>query len=291
MAGHHKFIFTTNQPEILTGLLSQYAFEAFSETDDCIEAWLPEAEDEIALLKEIEKDLPIFFNSVHIEFIPDQNWNATWEAGFEPVQVGDLCLIRAQFHDPDPSFEHEIVIDPKQAFGTGHHETTYMMIDQMAQLDLSGKRVLDFGCGTGILAIYALQLGASEVVAIDIEEPSVENTKENLALNNVAADVRLGSVETIVGEKFDVVLANVNRNTIMLLMPQIADAIADNGVVLFSGFLESNIKEVTECAVESGLEAVSTKSRGGWMCLGFKLPSPSLEREGLRGNVYFFNSL
>ncbi|RLD19676.1 MAG: 50S ribosomal protein L11 methyltransferase [Bacteroidetes bacterium] len=255
--------------ELLLGLLSQFNFEAYAEGPGTLEAWLPKDADQELIASEIREELSLFFTSLEVEFIEDQNWNETWEAQFDPVRVGDFCLVRAAFHESDPNVGYEIIIDPKQAFGTGHHETTYMMIEEMAAVDFKGKTVLDLGCGTGILSILALKLGAENVTAIDIEEPSVENAKENLALNGVKAEVILGSVDTVRGRHFDIVLANINRNAIMMLMPELVLNIAENGTVLFSGFLESNVQEVTDLSEEHGLGPISRRQKGEWLCLGF----------------------
>jgi len=269
VSGYYKFNFTSNHIELLLGLLSQFEFEAYAETANGLEAWLSEDEDQELIASQINGELALFFTSMDVEFIEDQNWNETWEAQFDPVQVGDFCLVRAQFHKSDPNFQHEVIIDPKQAFGTGHHETTYMMIEEMAELDFSGKTVLDLGCGTGILSILAMKLGAETVTAIDIEEPSVENTEENLALNSVTAEVKLGSVDVVGGRQFDIILANINRNAIMALMPEVVLNMKEKGTVLFSGFLESNFHEITELAKQNGLKSSSRRQKGEWLGLGF----------------------
>ncbi len=271
MNGYYKFSFTSKHLELLLGLLSQFNFEAYAEGPETLEAWLSGDEDSESITADIHEELSLFFTSLEVEFIEDQNWNETWEAQFDPVRVGDFCHVRAEFHDSDPEVDYEIIIDPKQAFGTGHHETTYMMIEQMAELDFKGKAVLDLGCGTGILSILALKLGAGSVTAIDIEEPSVENTKENLVLNGVEAEVLSGSIDVVEGRQFDIVLANINRNVIMMLMPDVVASIKGNETVLFSGFLESNFHEVTDLAAEHGLTALSKRQKGEWLCLGFEL--------------------
>ncbi len=265
--GYHKFLFKTRDTELLTGILSQFDFEAFSEENDDLAAWIDDNVDQSNLSSEIELNASSFYTSFEIEHIPDQNWNAVWESRFDPVAVDDFCYVRAHFHDSQPGFQYEVVIDPKQAFGTGHHETTYMMIESMREMPFAGNRILDLGCGTGILAILAAKMGANEITAIDIEEESVENTIENLALNAVSADVRLGSVEVLLGEKFDVILANINRNAIMFLMEDITSLLAPGGTIAFSGFLENNYEEVREKAESLGLRLGERRQRGEWECL------------------------
>jgi ribosomal protein L11 methyltransferase len=184
--------------------------------------------------------------------------------------VGDFCYVRADFHESREGFQYEVLINPKQAFGTGHHETTYMMIESMREIQFSDKRVLDLGCGTGILAILAAKMGAQDIIALDIEEESVENTIENLALNAISADVNLGSVEVVAGQKFDVVLANINRNAIMFLMPEISKLLRPGGIVTFSGFLEANYLEVVSKAEFLKLSLIRRVQRGEWECLVFR---------------------
>lgn len=268
--GHFVYSFETTQPDVLIGMLSQFPFEAFEEHDTHIDGWLGEAENIEEVEEAIQSDLHAFFSSMNKRHVPDQNWNATWESRFEPVSVGSFCRIRALFHEPVAGHDHEIVIAPKQAFGTGHHETTYMMIDAMQNLGLAGKSVLDLGCGTGVLAILASKLGASPVVGIDIEEEAVENALENATLNGVEFEVKLGSVDVIGDASFDVVLANINRNAIMFLMDQISVSVKPGGQVLFSGFLEVNEREVREEASARGLEFEYKDQRQDWLCLGFR---------------------
>lgn len=265
--GYLKFIFKTSDSDLLTGVLSQFDFEAFSEENNDLAAWVDERVDRSSLAHDIELKARAFYTSFEIEHIPDQNWNAVWESSFDPVAVDDFCLVRANFHDPKPGFQYEVVIDPKQAFGTGHHETTYMMIESMRDMQFEGKRILDLGCGTGILAILAAKMGAEVVTAIDIEEESVENTVENLNLNSVSADVRHGSVEVVAGEKYDMILANINRNTIMFLMHDITSLLSPGAAVVFSGFLEHNFEEVCEKAESLGLRFVERRQRGEWECV------------------------
>ena len=273
MNGYYKFSFASSHVELLLGLLSQFNFEAYAERPGTLEAWLSDDEDHELIAREIREELSLFFTSLEVEFIEDQNWNETWEAQFDPVRVGNFCLVRAEFHESDPNVDIEIIIDPKQAFGTGHHETTYMMVEEMAELDFKGKTVLDLGCGTGILSILALKRGAKSVTAIDIEEPSVENTNENLELNGVEAEVLLGSIDIVKGRQFDIVLANINRNAIMLLLPDMISNIKENGSILFSGFLESNFNEMNDLTLEHGLRATTKRQKGEWLCLGFELLS------------------
>jgi ribosomal protein L11 methyltransferase len=265
--GYHKFIFETNDTELLTGVLSQFDFEAFSEEDDLLAAWITEDADRDQLAENIGEMASQFYTNFRIEHIPDQNWNAAWESTFDPVAVDDFCYVRARFHNASDAYMHEIVIDPKQAFGTGHHETTYMMLEAMRNMRFEGKRVLDLGCGTGILAILAAKMGAQDITAIDIETESVENAKENLALNGVDVNVMLGSTEVVEGQTFDIILANINRNAIMFLMEDIASLMSAGGSVVFSGFLEHNYDEVMEKADSLGLELMNRMQKGEWECL------------------------
>ena len=264
---HHKFIFESINNDLLIGLLSAFPFEAFSEEGSTVEAWLPDSEEADVVRHEIEELYNAHYETLEVEFVPERNWNETWESRFDPVEVGDFCRVRAVFHDTKPGYEHEVVIDPKQAFGTGHHETTYMMIETMQDLDLEGRSVLDLGCGTGILAILANKLGAKPITAIDIEQLAVDNTRENLNLNYVNAEVHVGSVEVVKGRGFDVILANINRNAIMFLMESIVKLLNPGGRVVFSGFLEINYEEVVEKAAGLGLRLEGRRQRGEWECV------------------------
>ena len=202
--------------EILTAILSELPFDTFEETETGLKAYMPEkewtqsVENEVITLSE---DFDFTFDKT---FIPYQNWNAVWESNFQPIQVDDFVAVRADFHPNTEGVEFDLIVNPKMAFGTGHHETTFMMLQQMRSMDFKGKKVLDYGCGTGILAILASKLGAIDLEAVDIEPPSYENTIENCTINNVDnVKAICGVLDDVPSRNFDIILANINRNIII----------------------------------------------------------------------------
>lgn len=207
--------------------------------------------------------------SSSVKVIPRKNWNDEWEKSFEPILVDNAVYIYAPFHAEKPEFPHQILIEPKMSFGTGHHQTTHLMVQFMLEQNFAGKRVLDMGCGTGILAILAAQKGASEVVAIDIDDWSVENSIENAQRNNVTMETRLGGAEVLKAEQFDVILANINLNILMADIHAYAAVLAKNGSIIFSGFYERDLETLTNEAAKNGLAFVSSKQRQDWTAAAF----------------------
>jgi len=203
------------------------------------------------------------------ELIPAKNWNKVWESSFDPILVGNWCSIIAPFHQNVPQTEYQIIIEPKMSFGTGHHQTTYMMITAMKDMVLEGKSVLDMGSGTGILAILAKKMKASYVEAIDIEEWAVENCEENGLRNNVVFDVSLGGKEQISDVEFDVILANINLNILLDQLKDYARSIKINGVLALSGFLSVDEEQITEAAENAGFILDKKYSKNNWLCLTF----------------------
>lgn len=205
------------------------------------------------------------FRMVEVE---EQNWNELWESNFQPVVVNDFCGIRAHFHQPIEGVQHEIIITPKMSFGTGHHATTYMMIEQMREIDFSDKTVFDFGTGTGILAILAEKLGAAKVSAIDVDEWSIENARENFEHN----DCRKITVElstTLPTESFDIVLANINRNVLLQYDEQIKNICKPGSTLLLSGLLPDDEVDIRTTFEKQGFTFVSQNHRNNWICLLF----------------------
>ena len=197
--------------------------------------------------------------------IADQNWNAVWEANFEPITVDNRCAIRASFHAPFPHMEHDIVIDPQMSFGTGHHQTTRLMLRALLDTPLQGLRVLDMGCGTGVLAILAEQRGAGPVLAIDIEEWAHRNALDNVALNRCQrVEVLRGGAELLAGLTFDVLLANINLNVLLADMPAYRQCMAPHALLLCSGILDVDVPTLCDHAAKHGLAAVRTELLEGW---------------------------
>jgi len=260
--------------EVLTMYLAEVGYESFVDNEEGLQVYIPEPDFNEETLKETIAKVSAFctvtYEVIHHE---KQNWNAQWESSFEPVEVKDTCRIRAPFHETKAGFAHEIIIEPKMSFGTGHHETTKTIIDAMSELDFTGKSVLDMGTGTGVLAIYAEKLGASELVAIDIEEWAYENTIENVEVNSCdKIEARLGGKEQIKSsEVFDIVIANINRNILLEDMHAYAAAMKKDSILLLSGFYALDALILTEKASEFGLEGILRKEENSWTVLGFRM--------------------
>jgi ribosomal protein L11 methyltransferase len=253
--------------EVLVAFLAEAPFDTFEENEQGLSAYLParagtqEAE---ALLNELQNQFSYEWSK---EFIPGQNWNELWESNFQPVIVNDFCAVRADFHAPIPEVKWELVINPKMAFGTGHHETTWQCMAAMEQLPMDGTRLLDFGCGTGILAILASKLGASAIEAVDIEDESYRNTLENSEANGVSNVIaRCGTLDAVQGRDFDGVLANINRHVILDALPRLAEMTRPGGWLLVSGILLSDEQVVTAAAQAAGYKLSWFGSRGNWLC-------------------------
>ncbi len=254
--------------EALLGLLSQWPFEAFEETAEGLKGWIrAEAEDPAMgdFLEDLRSGLPFEYE---MELEPDKNWNELWERHFEPVIVGDFCAVRASFHAPIPGVAHQIVIDPKMAFGTGHHETTFTMIKLMQQVEFEGKAVLDFGCGTGVLAILASKLGAGRIDAVDIEAAAYENCLENCQVNEVVnVKVYHGDIDAVPPKPYDVILANINRNVILAALPTLAQRLLPGGILLSSGYLLADGETMAEAFHQHGFRIVQVARNNDWLAV------------------------
>ena len=198
--------------------------------------------------------------------MPNINWNEEWEKNFTPINVENKVLIRAEFHQENPNL-HEIIIQPKMSFGTGHHPTTHLMIQQMLDMDFMDKKVLDMGCGTSVLGIFAKQKDASEVVAIDIDEWSVENSIENAERNNVKLRISQGTADNLGGEDFDIILANINRNILISDIPTYVSVLRDKGKLLLSGLCFFDVEDILEVCYKQGLRLINKQQREEWCSL------------------------
>ena len=252
------------QQELYISVLSDLGAVGFEQTDSHLLAYFDEDNFKSYEVNEALKDV-----TFHVNTIPEQNWNAMWESNFEPVIVDDFCAIRADFHQPIKEVEHEIIITPKMSFGTGHHATTYMMIQQMRNIDFTRKTVFDFGTGTGILAILAKKLGASFVTAIDVDDWSIENAKENFERNNVR-QVNLLRSSTIPADEFDIVLANINKNVITANAESLAAAISNGGLLLVSGLLKSDEEDIKTAFHSFSFVPVLLLEKKNWISILFK---------------------
>lgn len=251
--------------EQLVALLSDIAFEGFEETDQQLAAFVPENSFDSESFNAIVALFPslVFTQSI----VENINWNQQWEESFEPVVVGDFAAIRASFHQPITTVAHEIIITPKMSFGTGHHGTTYLMIEQMKSVDFTGKTVLDFGTGTGVLAILAEKLGAAKVLAIDNDEWSITNAKENLPQNG-CSKISIEQMEAIpANQQFDIILANINLNVITASLPAMVAAAKAPCQILLSGFLKENETVLKADLEAAGLNCILTAQKGEWITL------------------------
>jgi ribosomal protein L11 methyltransferase len=260
---------TPKQPgtDLLVTELADAGFESFAENEEGFQAWIPAdgfREELLVSVNQLDKE--IGNASFVYRLIKGQNWNAEWESAYQPVKIGQKLLIRAPFHAPDPAVEMELVIQPQQSFGTGHHPTTALMAEKLLTSSLTGRYIMDLGCGTGVLAILAAKLGATPVEGVDIEKPAVENAVEN-ARNNSAASIAfsLGDASAMEGKVYDMILANINKNILKATMKQFAASLKENGDLLLSGFFVTDAEELREAA--SGFEFVELKNSGEWAML------------------------
>lgn len=259
--------------EILTAFLSDAPFDTFEEGDVGFAAYCPAPQhDEQAMRKLLEGLQDNFDFEWEKEFIPSQNWNEIWESNFQPVVVGDFCAVRADFHAPIEGVRWELVINPKMAFGTGHHETTWQCLAALEHLPVQGAHLLDYGCGTGILAIMASKLGATHIEAVDIEQESYLNTLENAANNGVANISPVhGTLDDVQGRAFDGVLANINRHVIIPSFAPLATRMKPGAWLLVSGVLAQDDAAVSEAAAQAGFSKTKQTQRGNWLCISFHL--------------------
>ncbi len=254
--------------ELLIASLSDLNATGFEQQEDELIAWFNEDDfDEVEILSLLSS------YPYQIEKIKEQNWNELWEKDFQPVVVDDFCAIRAHFHEPITSVQHEIIITPKMSFGTGHHATTYMMIQQMKDIDFQNKSVFDFGTGTGILAILAEKLGARAITAIDLDDWSIKNAFENISHNQCYSIELYQSSRIPENKTFDIILANINKNVILQHLTTIVQAINSNGSLLLSGLLKEDEEEIISASKGLPLELERKISGGNWISLYFSKTS------------------
>jgi len=274
---YYELLFTTittedYQQDLLINTLGEIGFDTFEELEFGFKAYIPADDFDRTVLDEaLEAYRDMFTFSYEITLIPQKNWNEVWESNFEPIAISDKIFVRATFHEPRPEFEFEIVIDPKMAFGTGHHQTTSMMLELLLENDMAGKKVLDMGCGTGILAIMASKLGAKEITAIDYDPVCYDSTIENAQLNSVQNITALcGSKEVIPDEQFDVILANINRNILLDQMQRYSEVLRPDGELYLSGFYESpDLDIIMDEARKYGIKYIIHKLNNNWVAAKF----------------------
>ena len=259
--------------EMLTYQLGEIGFEMFEDTPQGFKAYIQTANfNQDAVLEIIEgiKELNCEV-SYTIQDIPWQNWNAEWEKNYQPEIIGNKIYVRAEFHEANPSYPHEIVVQPRMAFGTGHHPTTSQVMEAMLDIDFKNKSLLDMGCGTGILAILGMQLGASSAYAIDNDPNSVDNSIENAKRNGYPQiEVGLGSSELLEDKSYDIILANINRNIILNDLDKYAASLNAGGLLITSGYYTSDLSVIKNKAAEYHLDYLQHTSQNDWCCATFK---------------------
>jgi len=252
--------------DILISELADIGFESFMDNGTGFLAYSREEDYSKASLDEVLGRLASNIEH-HILRIEPENWNAVWEAQFDPIEVGSDVLIRAPFHDAHPEFKYELIIEPKMSFGTGHHATTRMMCAAIMKLDIQDKDICDMGCGTGILGILAAKLGAKHVLGIDIEEWAVENSMENVTRNFVEMDVELGDASNLKDKMFDGMLANINRNILVADFQAYRNCLKPNSWILLSGFLGTDVDIIRQTGEKYGFAHFNTYEEDTWRCM------------------------
>ena len=259
--------------DILIAELAEVGFESFVETDEGLNAYITEPDfNEKAVRDVTAKYADQTAIAYTVTSLEKRNWNAEWEQSYQPIEVGQTVRVRASFHESNPAFEYDLVINPKMSFGTGHHETTAMMLEHQLGIDHAGKSVLDVGSGTGILAVLAARMGAADVLAFDIEEWAVENAQENADLNDCPQmRVFQGTIADVdPNSRFDIVLANINRNVLLAELPTYAAFVREGGYLLVSGFYEHDAVDIERKAKETGLRPVRDMVTNGWCSLVYQ---------------------
>jgi ribosomal protein L11 methyltransferase len=269
-----QYTFTITPPEpgsdILIALLADLGFESFTQNETGVEAYIQEEFENENLVKELSFE--DFTFSYERTVIPKTNWNEEWEKNFSPVYVDNLVCIRAHFHPAAENIKHDIVITPKMSFGTGHHDTTWLVSKTMFSIPFTNTHVLDMGCGTGILAILAKQLGATKLLGIDIDDWSIENSIENAVINNASdIDFKKGDASILPKtETFDVILANINKNVLKKDLPSYYTCLKKDGYLLLSGFFTTDVEELKQLAQSIGFTFIESYHKNEWAVIKLK---------------------
>ena len=258
------------QHDMLTTMLAEIGFDSFMDEDRSLKAYCSaDSRDDIAVEHLLDEPSFSDIRLLKVEEMPDKDWNELWEASYQPVVVNERCRVRAPFHNPDPNFEYDLVIEPKMSFGTANHETTAQIIQLMLETDFKGKEVLDMGSGTAVLAILAKKLDAAHTVAIDNDEWAYRNAFTNCELNGISdIEIVLGDASAIHGS-FDVVLANINRNILLRDMQHYVAAMRPDAHIFFSGFYTEDLESIKAEAQHLGLRYCRHLSRNNWVAAEF----------------------
>ncbi len=259
-----------HQQEVLIAFLDIKGFEGFQVTKTGLTAYMTESLFNKKVLSDILNINALSGIKYHVNVIEEQNWNTIWESNFQPVYIDNFCYIRAPFHEPDTKVDYEIVIEPKMSFGTGHHETTRLMIEFMRDIPVKKKKVLDMGCGTGILSILAAKMDAALVTAVDIDKWAYSNATENARKNNIGSIQFIqGDIDAVRQNKYDVILANINRNILMLYIKHYARMLTTSGFLIISGILIQDLDYFLEKSSAEGLRLINKRDMENWLSLLF----------------------
>lgn len=272
MESYFEFDITCNNDirEQLIAELAEEDYEGFVEHENGFSAYVPGKAFKREVFEQLLMKYEINPETVPQRTIAQQNWNAQWEAGYEPIIINDEVVIKAPFHQLEKSYPWELIIQPKNTFGTGHHETTQLMIRLMFQQQFNGKSVFDYGCGTGVLGIMASKLGAHDVYAIDIDEWSIDNVPENMRLNEVTNIVfEKGDLSVVKQPSFDIILANINKNILLAGFNSLGSLLKENGILLISGFYESDKHDLVNEALKFGLQFKQHITKNNWAAIEF----------------------
>jgi len=263
------FITIPDIAEILLAELGNLPYDTFEETEDGLKAYITEDKFSEEPIKElISQYESLGAINYSIKSIPKVNWNEEWEKNFHPITVADQILVRADFHEGNTKIPYEIIVVPKMSFGTGHHDTTSQMLQFQLEIDHQAKKVLDAGTGTGILAIMADLKKAGKILANDIDDWCIDNSRENFALNNCQeVDLRLGTISVFAGEKVEILLANINKNVLLQEIPAYAQLVEKDGILLLSGFYEEDISDLEKQLNSNGFQKVSHTVQNRWAAL------------------------
>ena len=259
--------------DILAAALAEIGYESFVPDETGVTAFVPQGKYDEVQLQSVVEQFPVEGIALSYEatFVPGQDWNEEWEKNyFKPIVVGDECVIHSTFHHDVPQARYDVLIDPKMAFGTGHHETTTLMLQAILATDFTGRAVLDMGCGTAVLAILACMKGAGPVVAVDIDEFATENAAENIRLNGVPEiEVRLGGADALRQEQFDYIFANINRNILLADMAAYVERMKGGAHLFMSGFYVDDIPVIRAEAERLGLHFLGHTEKNRWVAVDF----------------------
>jgi len=263
---------TEEMTEIVIALLGNIGFESFEEQSPDLIAYIPEKDYNREELLEIDYCSDSDKNGkLKVDLIEDRNWNEVWESNYPSVTIANRCYIRALFHESNPNIDFEILITPKMAFGTAHHETTSLMLELILENDFTNKKVLDMGCGTGVLAILASMKGANSITAIDNDKWSYDSTIGNAELNNISNIIALEGDAKLLSssDSYDIIFANINKNILLRDMKSYTDALVDNGYIYFSGFYANDLPDIIDEAGKYGLKFVNNLEKNNWIAAVF----------------------